>query len=283
MLVPKHTRASRRQTFRQGGAGLLNTLINKLPVELHIPGYKFCGPGTRLEKRLARGDRGINPLDEACRDHDIAYSTYSDLRSRHQADKVLASKAWHRARAKDSSFGERAAALTVAGLMKGKTAVGMGVSRKRRRTRKRKSTIGKGVSRKRRLSRKTKRSGGSIGGRVGRKRRSGKNAIGKKRRRSRVLHTPKQGGFLPFLLPLLGAIGSLGGGAAAIAKAVGDSKAKAKQLQEQQRHDRQMEAIARGKGLFLKPYNPSTNRTGRGLYLKSNLSKNSRSNYRIAR
>ncbi|KYN10235.1 hypothetical protein ALC57_17633, partial [Trachymyrmex cornetzi] len=38
--------------------------------ELHIPGYQFCGPGTRLEKRLARGDRDINPLDAACREHE---------------------------------------------------------------------------------------------------------------------------------------------------------------------------------------------------------------------
>ena len=56
------------------GSGLLNRAINALPIELHIPGYQFCGPGTHLEKRLVRGDRGINPLDAACREHDIAYS-----------------------------------------------------------------------------------------------------------------------------------------------------------------------------------------------------------------
>ncbi|XP_072757719.1 uncharacterized protein [Anoplolepis gracilipes] len=58
----------------QIGRGLLNRAINALPIELHIPGYQFCDPGTRLEKRLARGDRGINPLDAACREHDISIS-----------------------------------------------------------------------------------------------------------------------------------------------------------------------------------------------------------------
>lgn len=27
-----------------GGEGLVNSLINKLPIELHIPTYEFCGP-----------------------------------------------------------------------------------------------------------------------------------------------------------------------------------------------------------------------------------------------
>jgi len=44
------------------GCGFLNLAINAFPVELYIPGYQFCGPSTHLEKRLARGDRGINPL-----------------------------------------------------------------------------------------------------------------------------------------------------------------------------------------------------------------------------
>jgi len=61
------------------GRGLLNRAINTLPFELHIPGYQFCGPGMHLEKRLARGDRGINPLDAACREHDIAYLHSNDL------------------------------------------------------------------------------------------------------------------------------------------------------------------------------------------------------------
>ena len=55
------------------GSGLFNKLLNKLPVELYSPGYQYCGPGTKLSKRLARGDKGINNFDRACREHDIAY------------------------------------------------------------------------------------------------------------------------------------------------------------------------------------------------------------------
>lgn len=30
------------------GKGLVNSIINKLPFELHLPGYQYCGPGTKL-------------------------------------------------------------------------------------------------------------------------------------------------------------------------------------------------------------------------------------------
>jgi len=62
---------------------LLNRPINALPIELYIPGYQFCGPETRLEERLARSDRSINPLDAACREHDVTYSYRNDLAERH--------------------------------------------------------------------------------------------------------------------------------------------------------------------------------------------------------
>jgi len=45
-----------------------------------------------------------------------------------------------------------------------------------------------------------------------------------KRRKKRILPVTKRGGILP-LLPLLGVVGSLAGGAAGIGKAVNDSKA----------------------------------------------------------
>lgn len=49
------------------GGGIVDSAINSLPFEMHIPGYQYCGPGTKLKKRLARGDPGINPLDKACK------------------------------------------------------------------------------------------------------------------------------------------------------------------------------------------------------------------------
>jgi len=95
------------------GGSPLNRAINALPFELHIPGY-FCGPGTHLEKRLARGDQGINPLDAACREHDIAYSrSYGDLTERHAADRILINKARKRIVARVSTLGEGTAATAV--------------------------------------------------------------------------------------------------------------------------------------------------------------------------
>ncbi|KYN14637.1 hypothetical protein ALC57_13144 [Trachymyrmex cornetzi] len=197
--------------------GLLNRAINALPFKLHIPGYQFCGPGTRLTKRLVRGDAGINPLDAACRDHDIAYSQSNHLTDRHAADKVLADKALGRVVARDLALNERAAAAAVWATMKAKTKIGMGMKPKKKTTR-------------------------------------------KKVTKKRILPTAKRGGALPFL-PMLGALGSLIGGAASVAKSVNDSKAARRQLEELQRHDRAME---QARGLYLAPY-----KYGRGLYLGS--------------
>ncbi|EFN84316.1 hypothetical protein EAI_15919, partial [Harpegnathos saltator] len=86
--------------------------------ELHIPGYQFCGSGTRLAKRLARCDRGVNSLDAACHEHDITYSRSNNLADRHVADKIPAVKTWKRITSKDSTLGERAAAAIVWAIMK---------------------------------------------------------------------------------------------------------------------------------------------------------------------
>lgn len=118
---------------------IVNTAIDALPVELHLPGgYRYCGPGTKLKERLARGDPGINKLDEACKVHDIAYSNFSDTQRRSIADRVLLEKAWQRVKSSDASVGERAAALAVSAAMKAKNTIGGGHRRRRRRvTRKR--------------------------------------------------------------------------------------------------------------------------------------------------
>nr|CBZ06032.1 Maverick capsid-like p31.10 [Bracoviriform congregatae]CCQ71133.1 hypothetical Maverick capsid-like protein p31.10 [Cotesia congregata] len=114
------------------GKGLFNNIINKLPLELHIPGYQYCGPGTKLAKRLARGDSGINPLDAACKEHDIAYSkNRENLEARHEADKILAEKAWQRFQARDAAIGEKAAAWSVNKIMKLKRRFGMGIKKEK--------------------------------------------------------------------------------------------------------------------------------------------------------
>ncbi|KAJ8889119.1 hypothetical protein PR048_008613 [Dryococelus australis] len=50
-------------------SGVVDTLIKNLLFELHILGYRFCGPGTKLAKRLSRNKMSINALDKACKQH----------------------------------------------------------------------------------------------------------------------------------------------------------------------------------------------------------------------
>ena len=101
------------------GNGLVNNLINKLSFELHVPGgYQYCGPGTKLSKRLSRGDQGINQLDSFCKEYDIIHSKSKDIKERNIADKILAKKAEDRIYSKDANIGEKAAALAVSHIMK---------------------------------------------------------------------------------------------------------------------------------------------------------------------
>ena len=141
-------------------SALVNKSIDLLPIELHLPGgYQYCGPGTKLKKRLTRGDPGINKLDQACKVHDIAYSKFSDSAHRSVADKILARKAWERVKASDVSLGERGAALAVTAAMKAKTAFGGG---RRRRGGKRKTTRKLGGGRIKRTRRSTKKTKPSV-------------------------------------------------------------------------------------------------------------------------
>lgn len=114
-------------------ANATGTIVNKavdiLPVELHLPGYQYCGPGTDLKKRLARGDPGINRLDRACKQHDIAYSQNSDTASRAKADRDLAERAWSVATSPEAGLAERAAAVAVTNIMKAKAKFGGGAKR----------------------------------------------------------------------------------------------------------------------------------------------------------
>ena len=47
------------------GGSFLNTLVNKLPLEMHLPGHNFIGPGTKLYKRLnSDGTPGVKHTDK---------------------------------------------------------------------------------------------------------------------------------------------------------------------------------------------------------------------------
>lgn len=109
------------------GEGLVNDLINKLPFELHWPGYNYLGPGTKLDERLARDDKPINKLDEAAKEHDIFYKHNKDTKTRHKADEVLEYKAWNRVLDPQASFGEKTAAWVTTTAMKAKRRFGMGL------------------------------------------------------------------------------------------------------------------------------------------------------------
>lgn len=95
---------------------LIDRIIEKLP-EIHVSGYNYCGPNTDLSTRLRCGDPGVNKLDCACREHDIAYAESIDLKSRCKADKLLVLKAFKRIFAKDSRIGERFIAMLVSGII----------------------------------------------------------------------------------------------------------------------------------------------------------------------
>lgn len=271
------------------GAGLLDKAINSLPVELHLPSYQFCGPGTKLQQRLARGDTGINPLDAACKEHDIAYSNTKNLHQRHEADKILQTEAWKRVKSSDSGFSEKAAAWVVTNAMKIKRKLGMGIPCKKKKKNKnkiKKVSLGRGVIKNAKIAlrpfkKKRNNNNGVTGVDVNDLKKGIKvalvaskaairNAGGRtKIRQPRIIPVPKRGGLLP-LIPIfagLSALGSLAGGAAAVHKAVKSAGIAQKNLEESQRHNKAMENIIlqnkNGNGLFLKPY-----KRGLGLYLK---------------
>lgn len=231
------------------GKGLVNNLINHLPVELHIPGYNYCGPGTKLEKRLCRGDQGVNQLDEYCKEHDIAYLRTENLEQRHKADKKLMEMSKKLSHSSKASRGEKLASWFVNKAMKTKLKLGAG----KRKTYSMKKMLSKISSKLK--THKTKNEKDLIKTSYGLAKKIVKESKSKIKI-PRIIPLPKIGGFLP-LIPIfagLSALGGLAGGAAGIAKAVNDYKVAKNQLKENERHNKVMEAISIGKGLHLKPY-----------------------------
>lgn len=255
MLIPSIHKSVDRERAR--GAGIVNSLINNLPFELHIPGYNYCGPGTKLDKRLSRGDTGINELDEACKQHDIAYANNpSSLEIRHKADLELAAAAEKRFRDSNARFGERLAGLAINKIMKHKVKRGMGV------------TFARLVRESRQAIRKKHQLNGK-NGKVLNMNRILKSAMKAARKTAkgriviktpRVIPLPKTGGFLPLipLLTALAATGTLAGGVTTAAKNIYDMVTKKKQGESKI-----------GKGLYLRPY-----KQGMGLYLSPYTPKN---------
>lgn len=231
--------------------GLVNTVIDNLPIELHLPGYNFCGPGTKLKNRLARGDKGVNLLDEACKRHDIAYDNFSDIDNRHKADIELMKQAKQRLRSQDAGKGEKVASWLVNKVMKAKIRTGAGVKKFNSIV----SKIRRGISKLKNKSNKSAIKYAYA---------AAKKIVGKtnRLRLPRVIPVPKSGGVLP-LIPIfagLSALGSLAGGASAIAKTVNDFLSAKKSFSQ----NKPKESIALGKGLYVKPY-----KNGHGIYINN--------------
>lgn len=121
---------------QQGGDFDVQSFLSKLPGlpwakysgEKHIPGYSYCGPGTRLDIRLDEnnipkpGEEPINRVDAACYKHDLAYKEAEDsLEKKHIADVHLIHQLND---IEDPTVKERLARLLVKGGMKAKLTLG---------------------------------------------------------------------------------------------------------------------------------------------------------------
>ena len=79
------SRPLRRRRMHGGGLDVQKWLA-KTGIEFHWPVYQYMGPGTHLEKRLRRGDPGINRLDRIAKQHDIDYSRARSHQDKWNAD-----------------------------------------------------------------------------------------------------------------------------------------------------------------------------------------------------
>ena len=130
------------------GKGLINTALRYMPeMYLSLPNtvesenipngsfqntgkYSYCGPGTKVKKRVSEGYQGVNKLDNACKEHDIYYSKYKNTRARNVADDILASKAIQIALNPNLPDYERKDARLMTGIMGVKSRFGMGIKKK---------------------------------------------------------------------------------------------------------------------------------------------------------
>ena len=71
----------------KSGTGLFNTLVSKLPFELHPSGHNCTGPGRKLDKRLNPDgmpkdwSKPTTRVDEAAHHHDLCYAKHGDTKT----------------------------------------------------------------------------------------------------------------------------------------------------------------------------------------------------------
>jgi Domain of unknown function (DUF5679)/Phospholipase A2-like domain len=136
---------SRSTVNKSGGGFSLNNFVNNLPIELHqfaekgedVSGgsfnnqqkYSYCGPGTKYEKRVKEGYKGINELDRMCKLHDKFYNENTDTKTRNISDIALAHRADEIARNPIYDDMQRKDANFISGIMKAKAKFGLGVKK----------------------------------------------------------------------------------------------------------------------------------------------------------
>ena len=139
MLIDEiHSKLTKRElnASLKGGLDIQKFLTKTFPnTEIHIPGYHFCGPGSRLDKRLKNfnpetGENDgfvtppINQLDSGCFEHDIAYTKSSDIDERHKADRKLIEIADSVLKNKKSTLRQKLEATITKRLLQGKLLFG---------------------------------------------------------------------------------------------------------------------------------------------------------------
>ena len=119
------------------GGSILNRMINTLPVEMHLPGHNFTGPGTKLQKRLnpdltpKEWSKPINRIDNAAYHHDICYLENTDTKTRN--DVCDANMLNEMNRIENPTVRERMERALVSSLIGTKKYFGMGVIKKKSR------------------------------------------------------------------------------------------------------------------------------------------------------
>ena len=122
------------QFTKAADGGSLNTIINKLPFEMHLPGHNFTGPGTKLNKRLnpdrtpKRWSKPINRVDNASYHHDLCYN---DNQSTSVRNKVCDKNMLNELKSiVNPTIRERAERFIVNKVIKSKVNLGLGLKKK---------------------------------------------------------------------------------------------------------------------------------------------------------
>jgi len=120
--------------FMKSWTGLFNTLVSKLPIELHLLCHNFTGPGTKLDRRsnpdgtLKEWSKPVNRVDRAAYYHDLCYAKHPETKTRNEiCDRQMLKEV---GQITDPSLRERLDRGLVSNLVKAKVNLGLGFKKK---------------------------------------------------------------------------------------------------------------------------------------------------------